>query len=89
MPSENVSGDSGIACPVGKRIVSRADSHGPHCAKGRENRGAQELCRARYAAGYYSLATVVAQLRVARYEALDPGQDGLIFAELSREILVI
>lgn len=53
------------------------------------NRGAQGLCRARHAAGYYSFATVVAQLRVARYEALDPGQDGLIFAELSREILVI
>lgn len=58
------------------------------CEEARD-RGAQGLCRARRAAGYSSLATAVAQLRVARYEALNPGQDGLIFAELSREILII
>jgi hypothetical protein len=68
---------------------NRADSHGPHRAKRREIGARGGLCRARRAEGFSSLATAVAQLRVAPYEVLDFSQDGLIFAELSREILIV
>jgi len=47
------------------------------------------LCRARRVAEFSCLITADGQLRLAQHAAQDSYQEGLIFAELSREILVV